>query len=91
MSGVNKCSDAEMTSASEIRFIVGRDHQGQWVVEDRLGLLGGFFVSESAALHFALHEADHNSALVYVAPDDKIVEFCFTKQAFERATTRNAA
>ena len=31
------------------RFTVGRDPHGGWVVEDRLGRVGGLFASEEAA------------------------------------------
>ena len=39
--------------ASPARFTVGRDHHGWWVVQDRLGKVGGLFASEDAAMHFA--------------------------------------
>lgn len=91
MVGVNDGSDADMISASEIRFVVGRDHQGRGVVEDRLGLLGGLFVSEAAAFHFALQEADHNPALVCVVPADRVLEFRFAEEVAADISVRNAA
>lgn len=56
------------------RFTVGRDHHGWWVVNDRLGKVGGLFASEDAALHFAADESDHNPAAVCRAPDGLTIE-----------------
>jgi hypothetical protein len=38
------------------RFLIGRDHRGNWVVRDREGLSGGLFVNRAEALRFALLE-----------------------------------
>jgi hypothetical protein len=49
------------------RFTIGRDHHGWWVVRDRLDRVGGYFVSEEAARHFAAAEADHNPSEICTA------------------------
>jgi hypothetical protein len=61
------------TGTLPARFVVGRDGHGGWVVQDRLGLVGGLFASEAAALHFAAEESNHNSADVCRAPEDVVL------------------
>ncbi len=46
------------------RFTVGRDPHGWWVVEDRLGRVGGLFASEEAAMHYALEESNRDRKAV---------------------------
>jgi hypothetical protein len=43
--------------AAEPRFVIGRGRRGGWIVDDRLGIVGGIFVSESAARHYAYEES----------------------------------
>ncbi|MCR6498158.1 hypothetical protein MUO32_03835 [Shinella sp. CPCC 101442] len=57
------------------RFTVGRDHHGWWVVEDRLGRVGGIFVTEDAALHYALEESNRDRNAVRCQKPSKHVEF----------------
>lgn len=66
------------------RFTVGCDHHGWWVVQDRLGRVGGLFASEAAALHFAGEESNHDARAVCRAPAGKCVEF-----GSMTSTTRN--
>ena len=35
-------------------FLIGKDSQGHWVVQDKKGLHGGLFVDRAQALKFAL-------------------------------------
>lgn len=42
-----------------VRFMVGRDSAGRWVVSDRDGLVGGIFSDQASAVHFAMFESDH--------------------------------
>lgn len=42
---------------SQPRFSISRGKRGGWVVNDSLGLIGGIFVSESAASHFVSDES----------------------------------
>ncbi len=60
--------------ASPARFTVGRDHHGCWVVQDRLGKVGGLFASEDAAMHFARDESDRDPADICRAPEGLAVE-----------------
>lgn len=47
-------------TARPARFTVGRDKGGRWIVQDREGRVGGLFINEAAALHFAAEECNHN-------------------------------
>lgn len=51
------------------RFIIGKDQSGHWIVEDRDGIVGGVFISEQAALHFAADECGHDAEQICRAAD----------------------
>ncbi|MGV2098869.1 hypothetical protein [Rhizobium sp. 21-4511-3d] len=57
------------------RFTIGRNRRGQWIVADREGLVGGLFINEAAALHFAAAECNHNPADICRAADGMLMEF----------------
>lgn len=57
------------------RFTIGRNRRGQWIVADRDGLVGGLFINEAAALHFAATECNHNPAEICRAADGMLMEF----------------
>jgi len=56
------------------RFTIGRDHHGWWVVQDRLDRVGGYFVTEDAARHFAAEEAGRDPSAICMAPAAEDVE-----------------
>lgn len=60
------------------RFLIGRGRRGGWIVNDRLGLVGGIFISESAARHFASEECDRHPELIAVM-DNVPLELEFRK------------
>ncbi|MDP9813237.1 hypothetical protein J2W42_006108 [Rhizobium tibeticum] len=57
------------------RFIIGKDRNGSWVVQDRKGLVGGVFISEQAARHFAADECDHHPEQICRAAEEVILRF----------------
>ena len=57
------------------RFTIGRNGRGQWIVADRDGLVGGLFINEAAALHFAAAECNHNLADICRAAEGTLTEF----------------
>ncbi|MDM9629372.1 hypothetical protein QTL95_26135 [Rhizobium sp. S152] len=57
------------------RFTVGKDSNGRWVVDDREGRVGGVFISEHAALHFAAEECGRDLAEIRRAPDGVVLPF----------------
>lgn len=42
---------------SQPRFAISRGKRGGWIVNDKLGLIGGIFISEAAARHFVFEES----------------------------------
>ncbi|WP_246712541.1 MULTISPECIES: hypothetical protein [unclassified Rhizobium] len=60
---------------SSARFTIGQDRNGRWVVQDRQGLVGGVFISEHAARHFAADECDHHPEQICRAADGIILPF----------------
>lgn len=55
-----------------VRFTVGRDKKGCWIVQDRDGLVGGIFRDRASAVHFAMFESDHQPGAVWCLPDAAI-------------------
>jgi hypothetical protein len=47
-------------------FLLGRNHAGQWIVQDQGGMWGGVFVDRTAALKFAMSESGRPQAVVMV-------------------------
>jgi hypothetical protein len=47
-------------------FLLGRNHAGQWVVQDEGGMWGGIFVDRIAALKFAMSENGRPQAVIMV-------------------------
>lgn len=56
-----------------IRFTVGRDATGHWIVSDREGLVGGVFSDRASAVHFAMFESDHSPGAVWCLPDHVVL------------------
>lgn len=74
-------------AVSGVRFTVGRDENGCWIVQDRDGLVGGIFRDRAAAVHFAIFESDHQPGAVCCVPDGVIMS---SVQATDRARGRAA-
>jgi hypothetical protein len=49
-------------------YMIGRDGQGRWVVQDQSGLHGGLFINRAEALKFALFENGHRPQAVVMVP-----------------------
>lgn len=56
------------------RFVIGRGRRGGWIVQDRLGLTGGIFVSEAAARHFAFEECCGKQDQITVIPYNDLMD-----------------
>jgi hypothetical protein len=48
-------------------LIVGQDLHGRWLVQDRHGLIEGFFRSRETALDFARSESEIHSAEIEIS------------------------
>lgn len=66
---------ADLQGELSPRFTIGRDRAGRWVVQDREGRVGGLFVSEHAAVHFAADECEHDASQIVVARDATLLPF----------------
>ena len=53
-----------------VRFMIGRDSGGRWIVSDREGRVGGLFTDRASAVHFAMFESDHMPGAVCCVPDE---------------------
>jgi len=51
-----------------ILFLIGRNRQGNWVVQDQQGLCGGLFVSRGEALRYARLENGNRPHAVVMIP-----------------------
>jgi hypothetical protein len=51
-----------------LRFQMGRDSHGNWVVQDDLGLCGGLFINRAQALRFAMLENGTRPQAVVMVP-----------------------
>lgn len=58
---------------SDKRLILGRDADGNWVVCDERGLVGGLFADRASALHFALFESEFAPAAVVCIPEGTVL------------------
>lgn len=48
---------------------VGKNCSGQWVAQEQNGLYGGLFVSQAAAMRYALFENGHHPEAVVTLPN----------------------
>jgi hypothetical protein len=51
-----------------LRFRIGRNSHGNWVVQDPNGLRGGLFVDRAEALRYALRESGNRRRAVIMVP-----------------------
>ena len=57
-----------------LRFTLGRDHDGLWIVQEAHGLCGGLFISENAATRYAKFESAGRGSVIRVIPDPDRIE-----------------
>ena len=55
------------------RLILGRDANGNWVICDETGLVGGLFANRASAVHFALFDSEFAPAAVVCVPENAII------------------
>ena len=63
--------------SNPLLFMIGKDSQGHWVVQDEQGLCGGLFVDRIQALKFAMFETGHRPQAVVMIPG--VFELTLTK------------
>ena len=73
------------------RLIVGQDCHGRWVVSDRLGLCGGWFVGRAEAIRYAMFEAGGAPRAVLLAPGVVVSDVSLDDEDKRRAHSPSAA
>ena len=68
-------------------YMIGRDSQGHWVVQDQSGLHGGLFIDRAQALKFALFENGHRPQAVVMVPG--VLELNMTGKAQPSTAANN--
>ena len=63
------------------RFVIGRGRRGGWIVNDRLGLVGGIFISEAAARHFAFEESGGHRDQIALAAETASLDLDLSRAA----------
>lgn len=58
----------EPPSPLQSLYMIGRDSEGHWVVQDQSGLHGGLFVNRAEALKYALFENGRRPQAVVMVP-----------------------
>jgi len=76
----------EPPSPARSLYMIGRDSEGHWVVQDQSGLHGGIFVNRAEALKYALFENGRRPQAVVMVPGT--LELDMTGQA-ARQPARN--
>jgi hypothetical protein len=56
------------STSPSILFLIGRNSQGNWVVQDQQGLCGGLFVSRAEALRYVRLENGNRPHAVVMVP-----------------------
>jgi len=69
-------------------FMIGKNSQGHWVVQDDRGLCGGLFVDRTQALKFAMFENGHRPQAVIMIPG--VFELSTTRPAHRLPSNDNA-
>jgi len=66
---------AIVSSSTAVRFIVGQDRKGKWIVNDCRRMVGGIFISEAAALRFAHREAGCHELSSSIGRTSQMLDF----------------
>ena len=72
-------------------FLIGKNHRGNWVVQDPSGLRGGLFVDRTQALKFAMSENGNRPRAVIMVPDGLELDMSAKPDAPEPRTPERAA
>jgi hypothetical protein len=64
----NNVEAPALSGSNPSLFLVGRDRQGNWAVQDQSGLCGGLFVDRAHALKFAKFENGNRLPAVVMVP-----------------------
>jgi hypothetical protein len=73
------------------RLTVGQDCHGRWVVRDRLGLCGGWFVARAEAIRYAMFESGGAPRAILLAPGVVELDVSLDGEDKQRARSPHAA
>jgi uncharacterized protein RhaS with RHS repeats len=76
---------------SSPRLVVGQDCHGRWIVRDRLGLSGGWFVDRAEAIRYAMFDTGGAPRAVLLAPGVVESDVSLDDNDKRRARSPNAA
>jgi hypothetical protein len=65
---MDKGEPPSSSASNSSLFLVGRDREGHWVVQDQKGLCGGLFIDRAEALKFAMFENGNRPQAVIMVP-----------------------
>jgi hypothetical protein len=71
----NLNAEPPSTSSNGLRYLVGQNRHGQWVVRDTRGLSGGLFISQREAKRYALLETGNHPENVILVSDPIDLDF----------------
>jgi hypothetical protein len=57
------------TPSEPLCFVLGRDGDGRWIVQEAHGLCGGLFASQDAAIRYAKFEAAERGSVIRLTAD----------------------
>jgi hypothetical protein len=60
---------ADEVPSEPLCFLLGRDHDGHWIVRETHGLCGGLFANENAATRYAKFESAGRRITIRLVPD----------------------
>src|ERR1019366_4399268 len=88
---VQECLMSNARPLASPRLIVGQDRHGRWVVQDRLGLCGGWFVDRAEAIPYAKFQTGGAPRAVLLAPGVVEPDLSLDDEDGRRARSPNAA
>jgi hypothetical protein len=65
---MDKGEPPSLSASEPPLFLIGKDSQGNWVVQDQSRLHGGLFVDRAEALKFAMFENGNRPQAVVMVP-----------------------
>lgn len=65
----DKSTQDDQAASEPLCFLLGRDHDGHWVVQETHGLCGGVFANENDATRYARFESAGRGNSIRLVPD----------------------
>jgi hypothetical protein len=85
---MNKGEPPSASGLAPAPFLIGKNHHGNWVVQDPSGLRGGLFVDRTHALKFAMSENGSRSQAIVMVPDGLELDMSAKPRAGDRSAEK---